>query len=161
MASRPTKTELQSLFDAGQPRRPEDVVGVWVWRISLAYQRRAEMTLREFGISHLQFVILITCAWLNLSTERVSQRDLAAEIGVQEAQLSLMVKALKAKKLVMQRPDKTDPRVRVIELSSAGLQILARVLPHMRRFQAELWPSESQNEQLTGIIRTVLQRWGE
>ncbi len=159
MTGSPTKSELQGLIDAGQPRRPDDVVGVWVWRLSLAYQRRAEMTLREFGISHLQFVILTTCAWLNLTTERVSQRDLVAEIGVQEAQLSVMVKALKAKKLVTQRPDLSDPRVRVVELSSAGLQLLTQVLPRMRSLQAELWPSEKQNEQLTGTIKAVLARW--
>ncbi len=159
MAGRPTKAELQGVFDSGQPRRPEDVVGVCVWRISLAYQRRAEMALREFGISHLQFVILNTCAWLNLTTGRVSQRDLVAEIGVQEAQLSVTVKALKAKKLVTQRAEEADPRVRVIELSAAGLQLLAQVLPHMRRLQAELWPSEKQNEQLTGTIKAVLARW--
>ena len=160
MASHSMKTELQGVLDAGQPSRPEDVVGVWVWRISLAYQRRAEATLREFGITHLQFVILTTCAWLSLTTERVSQRDLVAEIGVQEAQMSVMVKALKAKNLVKQRRDDTDPRVRVIEVSPAGLQMLAQVLPPMRCLQGELWPSKGQNEQLTGTIKAVLARWG-
>ena len=159
MASRPTKRELQDVLDAEHPRRPDDVVGVWVWRISLAYQRRAELVLREFGISHLQFVILTTCAWLNLTTERVSQRDLVAAIGVQEAQLSVMVKALKAKRLLTQRAGETDPRIRIIELSQAGLRTLAQVLPSMRRLQSELWPSEKQNEQLTGAIKAVLARW--
>ena len=78
---------------------------------------------------------------------------------MREAQISLMIKALKAKKLVTQRPDVSDPRVRVIELSSVGLQLLAQVLPRMRFLQAELWPSEDQNKQLTGTIKAVLARW--
>lgn len=155
------RKHLQELFEAGKAERPEAVVGVWVWRLSLAYQRRAELALKEFGITHLQFVILITCAWLNLTAEAVSQRDLVKEIGIQEAQLSFMVKALKAKKLVTQRASPIDTRIRLIEITSAGLTMLSTVLPHMRRFQSEQWPLEVQSEQLVDTIRAILSRWGE
>ena len=159
MAERPTLKELREVFETGEPKRPEDVIGVWVWRISLAYQRRADTTVKEFGLTHLQFVLLITCTWLNLTTDAVSQRDLALEIGMQEAQLSVMVKALKARKLVAQRASAADSRVREVTVTTAGLRLLATVLPHMRRMQSELWPSEKQNEQLTRTIKAILGRW--
>ena len=159
MVIRPTRKELQEAFDAEEPKRPQDVIGVWVWRISLAYQRRADATAKEFGLTHLQFVLLITCAWLNSTTGVVSQRDLASEIGMQEAQLSVMVKALKARKLLAQRASATDSRVREITVTPAGLRLLAAVLPHMRRLQSELWPFAQQNEQLTRTIKSVLARW--
>ena len=124
-------------------------------------QRRAEIALKKFGITHLQFVIPTTCAWLNLETDVVRQRDLVAEIGMQEAQLSFMVKALKRNKLVTQRANPEDTRVRIIEITSAGLKLLAEVLPHMRQFQSDLWPSEDENERLTGTIKTILVRWAD
>ena len=161
LVSKAQRGELKILFDAGKPRHPEDVVGVWIWRISLAYQRRAEIVLKPFGITHLQFVILITCAWLNLATAVVSQRDLVSETGVQEAQLSFMVKSLKAKKLVRQRAHPDDNRIRAVEVTPAGVTMLNAVLPKMREFQAKLWPSEEQNVRLTETIHTILERWGE
>ena len=80
---------------------------------------------------------------------------------MQEAQLSFMVKALKTKKLITQRTSRVDTRVRMIEITSAGLRLLDTVLPHMRQFQSELWPSDNQNRQLTGTIKTILERWGD
>ena len=160
MTGKIKRGDLKALFDGSEPRHPEDVVGVWVWRISLAYQRRAEMALKEFGVTHLQFVVLITCAWLNLTKDAVSQRDLVREIGMQEAQLSFMIKSLKTKKLVTQRAHAEDNRLRLIEITPDGLNILVESLPTMRGLQAQLWPSEKQNELLTSTIRTILDRWG-
>ena len=152
---------LKALFDAGEPTRPEDVVGGWIWRISLAYQRRAEIALKQFGLTHLQFVVLINCAWLNLTNDAVSQRDLVNEIGMQEAQLSFMIKSLKSKKLVTQRAHSEDSRIRLIEVTPAGLTMLLDSLPTMRGLQAQLWPSAVQNEHFIATIREALERWEE
>ena len=60
----------------------------------------------------------------NLTTAVVSQRNLVSETGVQEAQLSFMVKSLKAKKLVRQRAHPGDSRIRAVEITPAGVTML-------------------------------------
>ena len=119
------------------------------------------MTLKQFGITHLQFAVLIHCAWLHLTRDAVSQRDLVEEIGMQEAQLSFMIKSLKSNKLVTQRTHAEDSRVRLIEIAPAGLKLLVDSLPTMRGFQAQLWPSAKENEKLIATIKAILKRWEE
>ena len=62
---------------------------------------------------------------------RFAQTDLVAISGVQAAQVSLMVKSLKIKKLITQRASKQDTRVRHIALTAAGISLLAKATPAM------------------------------
>jgi DNA-binding MarR family transcriptional regulator len=131
---------LQSVLDASSIRGPENSVGFWLWRLSLMYQRQVEPVLEEAGLTHLQFLILVLAAWLQSSAPPVRQSDIVAISGVQAAQVSLMVKSLKAKKLLTQRTGKDDTRVRHIELTDAGIAALARATPAMGDLQRHLWP---------------------
>lgn len=162
----PTQTDvnerdLERLFTQGPLHKPDDVVGFWVWRLSLSYQRRAEAALKTLGLTHLQMVILTLSAWLNHTRKRASQRDLADISGVQEAQVSLMVKALKQKKLLSQRPSTEDTRVRLIIVTSAGTKLLSEAIPLMSSLQAELWPPGPHTQQLVTLIEETLRRWDQ
>ena len=150
---------LGELFDVGPLHTPEDVVGLWMWKLSLAYQRRAEGLLKEIGLTHLQFMILTLTAYLNHTSEEVNQRDLVKISGSQEAQVSLMVKSLKAKKLITQRTSSKDSRVRLIVVTASGLEALKVAMPLMSGLQAELWPAGKKTTELLGIFQRTWTRW--
>ncbi len=149
---------LTDLF-TGNRKRPEDAVGFWMWRLTLAFQRRAEAPLKEIGLTHLQYVVLILAAWLNLNSDEVSQGDLVEISGVQEAQVSLMVKALKAKKLITQKRSLQDSRVRLITVTSEGTRLLSVAVPLMTSLQAELWPPGPETDQMLHLFSKTLERW--
>ncbi len=150
---------LQSVLETSSIRGPENSVGFWLWRLSLMYQRRVEPVLDEVDLTHLQFLILVLSAWLQNSAPPVRQSDIVAISGVQAAQVSLMVKSMKAKKLLTQRTDKDDTRVRHIELTKAGIAALARATPVMGDLQRQLWPPGPETDALLRSMQATAERW--
>jgi hypothetical protein len=81
--------------------------------------------------------------------------------GVKAAQVSLMIKALKAKKLVTQRTSKDDTRVRVIILTPIGVRFLGTAAPLMTALQHQLWPAAKDTNDLIQTIKSTLKRWDD
>jgi DNA-binding MarR family transcriptional regulator len=152
---------LQDVFDASAMRGPDNSVGFWIWRMSLAYQQRVEATLKDVDLTHLQFLILVLSGWLGFTAPPVRQSDIVAISGVKAAQVSLMIKALKAKRLITQRIGKEDTRVRVILLTPAGVEVLGKAAPLMSALQHQLWPPGPETGEFIGSIKATLQRWDE
>ena len=157
----PETQEPHQLFTSVPLQRPDQVAGFAIWKLSLAYQRQVEASLREIGLTHTQFAILALSAWLNYKQQDVSHRDVAKISGVQVAQVSLMVKALRAKKLMSQRMGAEDTRVRLITVAPLGIKLLARALPMMSELQADLWPAGSELPDLLRTIHKTLDRWDD
>ncbi len=132
---------LHRLFTAGLLQQPSEVAGFAIWRLSLAYQRRVEASLRDMGLTQTQFAILSLTAWLSHSQERVNHRDVARVSGVQVAQVSLMIKALRAERLVTATGRRGRHTSRFVTLTPAGIALLAKEIPLMSQMQAELWPA--------------------
>jgi DNA-binding MarR family transcriptional regulator len=157
----PDETSLQSILDASALRGPENSVGFWVWRMSLAYQHRVEATLKDLDLTHLQFLILVLSGWLGLTAAPVHQSDLAEISGVKAAQVSLMIKALKAKNLIAQTVSKADPRARVITLTGPGVKLLGRAAPLMTDLQSQIWPAGQDTTQMVNLLKSTLKRLQE
>ncbi len=154
-----TNRQLHRLFTTGPLKNPDQVAGFAIWKLSLAYQRRVEASLRQIGLTHTQFAILALSAWLNHTQKTVNHRDVARVSGVQVAQVSLMMKALRGKKLIRQQMSADDTRVRVVTITPAGVALLAEAIPMMTRIQAELWPANSELPDLLKTIHKTLRRW--
>lgn len=150
---------LRELLVGNGRQRPEDAIGFWMWRLTLVFQRRAESALKQMGLTHLQYVILTLTGWLSLQSSQVSQRDLARMSGVQEAQVSLMIKALKAKKLIKQTPGMEDTRVRWITITPAGVRLLSKSIPLMTALQDEMWPPGDDTDHVRHLFAKTLNRW--
>jgi DNA-binding MarR family transcriptional regulator len=140
---------------------PNDAVGFLLWRTLTAYRRRIEAVLDEVGLTHLQFAVLISVAWLGRQNAEVRQRDIMQQSGIQEAQVSLMIKTLRKKGYLTQEPGERDPRVRSIVVTDAGEEVLAAALPRIERLQKELWPSAEIRRDAAALLTATLHRWGE
>ncbi len=149
---------LQDVLRASSIRGPENSVGFWIWRLSLMYQRQVEATLSGLDLTHLQFLILVLTGWLEASAPPVRQADIVAISGVQAAQVSLMVKSLKVKKLITQRTSEQDTRVRHIALTAAGISLLATATPVMGALQEKLFPPSADTEKLLSMMKAIAHR---
>ncbi len=160
MTDSPASTAaLEAIRAASALGGPDQAVGFWIWRVSLAYQRRAEAALQALDLTHLQFLMLVLTGWLGATAPPVRQRDLVAISGVAEAQVSLMIKALKAKGLVVQRAGEEDTRVRLIGVTAKGARVLAQAVPVMGALQEALWPEAGEKERLLAILHDAVARW--
>ncbi len=151
-------TSLQAILDASALRGPENSVGFWIWRMSLAYQNQVESVLRDLDLTHLQFLILVLSGWLNVTAPPVHQSDLVAISGVKAAQVSLMIKALKAKGLISQTMSTSDTRARVIVLTPEGIGQLGRAAPRMTALQQRIWPGGAETSALLDLVKATLRR---
>ena len=151
--------KLEELLLGDGRQRPEDAIGFWMWRLTLVFQRRAEAALREIGLTHLQYVILTLTGWLSLRSTSISQADLLRISGVGEAQLSLMVKALKAKTLITQTRSAADTRARVITITPLGIRLLGKAVPMMHALQDEMWPPGTDTDHMRQLFAQTLERW--
>lgn len=156
-----TQKQLQKLFHESVLHEPGDAVGFLIWRATMAYQRRAEEALAAVGVTHLQFAVLATSAWLGQRNAEVSQRSIVDQSGIREAQVSLMIKALRQKEFLTQTLGERDPRVRAIKITSEGMRVLEDALQVIGALNEHLWPSRKERETVSGIVTGALTRWGE
>jgi DNA-binding MarR family transcriptional regulator len=158
----PTGVSLERMrkvyADAVLPH-PTDVVGFLLWRALLVYQHRVEEKLHDTGITHLQFAVLATAGFLSLAGAEVSQRDIVRQSGIKEAQVSLMIKTLRAKGLLTQARGAQDPRVRAIRLTERGARSLESALPLIHAVQQELWPTTDVQDEMSTMLLATLKRW--
>ena len=47
------------------PLDPDDSPGFLLWHVTLRWQRDIAAALAPMGLTHVQFVLLATCWWLN------------------------------------------------------------------------------------------------
>jgi DNA-binding MarR family transcriptional regulator len=90
--------------------------GAWAKRYYLASRMVMESVLRPFDLGPTQWYVLH-----QLATEGVTpQRDLVRMLQIERATLTGVVAALVRKGLVVQTPDDTDQRQKVLTITPAG-----------------------------------------
>lgn len=83
----------------------------------------------SFGVTPVQFSLLSLLA----TQPGLDQAALAFAVGVDRATTANVVARLEQRGLLRRRPGPTDKRVKLVELTSAGIKLVARIDPHARR----------------------------
>ena len=154
-----SEQQLRKIFRDSVLPEPDEAVGFLLWRTLLVYQRRAEEVLSEVGLTHLQFAVLATAGSLALSSAEVIQRHIVKRSGIKESQVSLMIKALRVKGMLLQESGMHDPRVRAIRLTEHGARALESAIPLINAAQNELWPTRTMQHETAKILMEALRRW--
>lgn len=156
---RASERRIREIFSKSILPQPDEAVGFLLWRTLLVYQRRAEDVLADVGLTHLQFAVLATAGWLALSSPEVIQRHIVKQSGIKEAQVSLMIKALRMKGMLLQEAGLADPRVRAIRLTEHGARSLEAAIPLIHAIQNELWPTSTMQRETAKVLMEALRRW--
>jgi DNA-binding MarR family transcriptional regulator len=122
-----------------------------------AQQRLTELTgpaLAPYGISGRELAVLLTLA----GCEPASQQQAAQRLGVDRTTMVGLVDALEAKGLVARRPQESDRRRNVVELTEAGRETVRRAgqaaAQAEREFLAPLTPDAA--AQFVEALRTLV-----
>nr|AIA14684.1 MarR family [uncultured bacterium] len=103
--------------------RAEDSPGFLLWQLTNLWQQRMRSALTPLGITHVQFVLLVSVAWLENSNKLVSQASLSHHAHTDVMMTSQVVRTLEEKGLLTRAVHPTDTRARVVSLTTEGRKV--------------------------------------
>lgn len=133
---------LGRLFAEASLGAPEKAVGFVLWRVVHRYQREVDRVLDPLDLTHLQFTTLTMAAWLAQSGEPVPQAQLGEFSDIHPMQLSLMLKALEGKGLIVRTQNNQDARAKNVEVTDAGVEALRHALPRVIEVQERMFGAD-------------------
>ena len=112
---------------------PEESPGFLLWRVSTFWRRAIEDVLKPLDLTHPQFVILATTAWLTRKVEgqeqgKATQIEIAKQAGLDPNTTSQILRGLQTKGLI-ERKRTVDERSKYPTLTAKGEESLAKALP--------------------------------
>jgi MarR family transcriptional regulator, organic hydroperoxide resistance regulator len=116
----------------------EDSPGFLLWRASTLWRREIESALKPHNLTHPQFVILATTAWLTRNGEKVSQAAVGKQAGLDPNTTSQILRSLLTKKLI-KKEQLTDERTKHPLLTEKGSQTLKKALPAVENVDSDFF----------------------
>ena len=108
---------------------PGQSPGLLLWRATLSWQRGITSALKPLGLTHVQFVLLISAWWLTqVAGERPSQRRIAEHANTDAMMTSQVIRTLADKGLLRRSTNPDDARARVIDVTSEGVELALRAV---------------------------------
>lgn len=117
---------------------PEKSAGFLLWHVSTLWRSLIETVLKSLELTHPQFVVLATLAWLTKNDERISQTTLGKMAGLDPNTTSQILRGLEVKKLI-RRVQSSDVRAKNPLLTIKGSQILIKALPAVELADAQFF----------------------
>ncbi len=108
---------------------PVPALGVPLWQLANAWQRTMRQALEPFGLTQVQFLLLDGLSTLLAQGEVPSQARLAGACQTDVMMTSQVVRALETAGLVTRQSHAGDKRSRVLAITPAGEEVLARARP--------------------------------
>jgi DNA-binding MarR family transcriptional regulator len=114
-------SQLKSEFDT-----PDSSPGFLLWQLTNKWQAAQRHALAPFGLTHVQFVLLASLAWLGLSP--LTQKELAKHVSIDIMMTSQVLRALEKKGLVVRSADPKDKRAINVKASKEGIELVNRAI---------------------------------
>lgn len=115
--------KLKSQFET-----PDDSPGFMLWRVSNLWQRHIRAALEPLGLTHVQFVLLASLAWLTKEGHALTQVQLANHTGIDVMMTSQVVRTLQTKGLLLRNPKPTDSRAFELMPTARGLEFATEAM---------------------------------
>ena len=120
------------------------------------WQRRITATLKPFGLTHVQFVLLASTWWLARNDDRTpNQRDVAQHAVVDVMMASQVLRALEAKGLVRRERDPRDARAVQVTITEAGAELAVRAVRAVEAADADFFAAAPDQAALVEALRTL------
>ena len=108
---------------------PGQSPGLLLWRATLSWQRGITAALKPLGLTHVQFVLLVSTWWLTrVAGERPSQRRIAEHANTDAMMTSQVIRTLADKGLLLRSTNPEDARAHIIDVTEAGVDLAIRAV---------------------------------
>ncbi len=105
----------------------EDSPGFLLWQVTNRWQAAQRATLKPFGLTHVQFVLLASLTWLDAEGP-VSQRQLADHAASDRMMTSQVLRVLGSRGLVDRETDPRDGRAKAVAVTAEGAELADRAV---------------------------------
>ncbi len=106
----------------------DDSPGFLLWQVANLWQRQIRAALAPLGLTHVQFVLLASLAWLGDDPGGVTQVRLATHAKTDIMMTSKVLRTLERKGLLRRTLHAADARANAIELTPEGQALSARAV---------------------------------
>ena len=109
----------------------DDSPGLLLWQVTNRWQAAQRAALKPFGLTHVQFVLLASLAWLSRADridEPVSQRALADQAATDPMMTSQVVRVLESRGWLVREPHPDDGRAFALRITDDGLALVRRAV---------------------------------
>jgi DNA-binding MarR family transcriptional regulator len=116
----------------------DDSPGLLLWQLTNRWQAAQRAALKPFGLTHVQYVLLASLAWLDADAP-VSQKALADHAVTDPMMTSQVVRALADRELLERSPHPDDARAWALSISVAGSRLADRATRAVEQCDAEFF----------------------
>ncbi|MCE5318790.1 MAG: MarR family transcriptional regulator [Parachlamydia sp.] len=118
---------------------PEQSPGFLLWQVSTEWRRQMESTLMALGLTHPQFVLLASVAWLTRAGGQVTQVELARHCKTDITMTSQILRTLEKKGYIERVQRKGDVRSKFPVATKLGRQLIEKALPAVEATDREFF----------------------
>ena len=141
---------------SGERLEPGSSPGFLLWRVTHRWQRLVTATLRPFGLTHVQFVLLASLWWLsNVLDEAPSQRRLAEFAGTDAMMTSQVVRGLEARGLVDRTADPHDSRARRLTVTARGAELARTAIAVVEAADHDFFVPAGNTERVLEVLQAL------
>ncbi|EKE43950.1 hypothetical protein OCGS_1931 [Oceaniovalibus guishaninsula JLT2003] len=108
---------------------PQDSPGFTLWRDFTRWQRSLNAALKPLDLTQPRFAVLAVCGWLTRDGRDITQQDVVDFLGMDRMHISQIASRLDRDGLILRRASRTDLRAKVLRITPAGHDTLARAMP--------------------------------
>ncbi len=108
---------------------PEQSPGFLLWQVSTQWRRQIETSLGTLGLTHPQFVLLVSLGWLTRDQVVVSQVELARHCRMDITMTSQILRALEQKGYVERRQHAGNERSKFPHVTERGKELIGQAIP--------------------------------
>lgn len=138
---------------------PDESAGFLLWQVTTVWQRQLNAMLKPLGLTHIQFVLLTTTAWLRSGKEPVTQVVLSKQTKIQEMLISQVIRRLVSKGLMQRVEHPTDTRAKAISLTKKGAAIVQKAIPQVEKADNDFFQLDKRNlHQFINVLQELAQK---
>jgi DNA-binding MarR family transcriptional regulator len=133
----------------------QDSPGLLLWQVTNRWQAAQRAALKPYGLTHVQFVLLASLAWLDVAGP-VTQKQLADHAVADAMMTSQVLRALEERLLVRREAHPIDRRARALAVTDEGRALANRAVVAVEACDRAFFSALGADVgQLAGLLRRL------
>ena len=129
--------------------KPEQSPGFLLWQASTLWRRQIEQALEAIDLTHTQFVLLASVAWLTRDNKNLSQVDLAKQCKTDINMTSQVLRTLEKRGLIERIVLKNNLRSKALLVTDQGSDLVKQAIPMVEAVDTQFFALLTTTEQLS------------
>ena len=137
--------------------KPDESPGFLLWQTINLWQRKMRAALRESGLTHVQFVLLVSTLWLNDHGMETTQIMIAKFAHADVMMTSQVLRSLEKKDLVLRLKNPVDTRAHLISPTEKGRKLVGNAIKVVEDTDSAFFAILDNNmSELTEMLRKLI-----